>query len=486
LDAGDQYQGTVWFSVHKGQAAGYFMNRLGYDAMALGNHEFDNSIDGLIPFLRNVTFPIVCSNINTSHEPRMAGLFNKSVVLTVGGQRIGVVGYIAKETPALSKTGQLNFLDEVSSVQSEVDRLTGEGVNKIIALGHAGIKTDRALAAKVRGIDVVVGGHTNTFLYTGKEPAEEKAEDVYPIVISQPTTGDRVLVTQAYAFGKYLGFLKVTFDGDGRVVMWDGNPRLMDNTVEPDAEILEELVPWRAPIDAMYHINVGVTLNKLDGDFVVCRTKECTMGDVIADAMIDHYRRQLPQLSDVSIALLNGGSIRSTIDTGNVTYADVMEVLPFGTTIDVVELSGADVREVLEYAVQDYDPCSRHGKFLQVAGLQVTYDLSRPNNQRVAEVEVAINGSGSQYVPLDNNTIYKVSMTSFMAQGGDGYDMVTRKSRQHYNLGIVDTDLLMQYIARQTPLDVQTDGRIRFLRTHRVRASSPEDPHCHVTVVSAE
>uniref|UniRef100_A0A8C0W2N9 5'-nucleotidase n=1 Tax=Castor canadensis TaxID=51338 RepID=A0A8C0W2N9_CASCN len=171
LDAGDQYQGTIWFTVYKGTEVAHFMNALRYDAMALGNHEFDNGVEGLIdPLLKKAKFPILSANIKAkgSLASQISGLYLPYKILSVGGEPVGIVGYTSKETPSLSNPGtNLVFEDEITALQPEVDKLKTLNVNKIIALGHSGFEMDKLIAQKVKGVDIVVGGHSNTFLYTG-------------------------------------------------------------------------------------------------------------------------------------------------------------------------------------------------------------------------------------------------------------------------------------------------------------------------------
>uniref|UniRef100_A0A3Q3G9R7 5'-nucleotidase n=1 Tax=Labrus bergylta TaxID=56723 RepID=A0A3Q3G9R7_9LABR len=164
LDAGDQFQGTVWFNYYKGAEAAHFMNKLQYDAMVFGNHEFDNGVEGLMkPFMENIKCPVLSANIKP--DKTLASTFGTSYlpykILNVGGEKVGVVGYTSQETSALSKPGpHLKFEDEVPALQLQVDKLQTLGVNKIIALGHSGFTMDQEIAKKVRGVDVVIGGHT--------------------------------------------------------------------------------------------------------------------------------------------------------------------------------------------------------------------------------------------------------------------------------------------------------------------------------------
>lgn len=461
LDAGDQYQGTPWFFYYKGKAACHFMNHLRYDAMSLGNHEFDNDIEGLIPFLTNVTFPVVCANINSDKVPELNGLIDRSTVLRFGRQRIGVVGYLTKETPALAKTGKLIFEDEVKSVQKEVDRLTEDGVNIIIGLGHAGFVVDKDIATKVKGMDIVIGGHTNTFLYTGSPPSTEIPEGPYPLVVTQEN-GEKVLVLEAFAFGKYLGYLQATFNDDGKVVKWNGNPILLDKSVEQDSEIEEELSSWSEGVQTSYSSVVGSTSVHLDGKFESCRLQECVLGNLITDAMVDHYHGNgSGKWTKLRIAVMNGGGIRSSIAKGNITYGDVLQAMPFGNGIDIVELLGNDLIKVLEFSVADYSLTKRSGRFLQVSGLIVTYDLRKESLVRVQKVMVVCEKCKDRHFDrIDVNTVYQVALPSYLVSGGDGFSVISKLYKQHYNLDDIDSNIVVDYLKNHSPVHPELENRI--------------------------
>ncbi|CAH2249311.1 5 -nucleotidase isoform X2 [Pelobates cultripes] len=148
-----------------------FFSKAVFVLEALGNHEFDNGISGLLnPFLMKVQFPILSANIRAEKQvaPNITGYYLPYKILEVGPEKIGIVGYTSKETPVLSDPGPyLVFEEEITALQPQVDKLLTLGVNKVIALGHSGFETDKLIAQKVKGVDVVVGGHSNTFLYTG-------------------------------------------------------------------------------------------------------------------------------------------------------------------------------------------------------------------------------------------------------------------------------------------------------------------------------
>ncbi|XP_033635028.1 5'-nucleotidase-like [Asterias rubens] len=467
LDAGDQFQGTPWFSFYKGKATSHFMNVIGYEVMAFGNHEFDNGPEGLTTFLNDLDAQVVCANMDASNEPAIDGLFTKSTVLAVGGEMIGIVGYTLSRIRELSTTvGSLVFMDEVSSIQAEVDRLIAvEGVNKIIALGHSGFEVDLKIARQVRGMDIVVGGHSNTFMYTGDPPGAEIPSGVYPTVVhpdADPTAN--VLVVQDYKLGKYLGRLDVTFDDEGNVIGWGGNPILIDKDIEEDAAVLEEIEAWGESIRNYSNVYIASTNVFLDG--TSCRLMECNLGNLVSDAYLRHGIRDLVdgvRLNDANIALFNAGGIRSQLPVGDITVGDVTSILPFGNTADQITLKGKHILEALEHSVAEYTIVGKHGEFLQHAGMLVTFDLSRTRGNRVVSAEVRCTECEvPEFHPLDPEAEYKVILSTYLVDGGDGYTMITNNTITH-DFGTLDIDVVTEYLQLLTPMTVGLDRRITLL-----------------------
>lgn len=468
LDAGDQFQGTVWFNFYKGKEAAHFMNRLGYDAMALGNHEFDNGVDGLKPFLQAVNCTVLSANIKADQTiaPQFSIYYSPHKIFTVNSEKVGVVGYTSVETPALSQPGpNLQFQDEVTALQHQVDKLATLGVNKIIALGHSGFTVDQRIAKKVRGVDVVIGGHSNTFLYTGTQPSTEVPAGPYPFMV-QSDDGRQVPVVQAYAFGKYLGFLKVTFDSKGNVVKSSGNPILLDSSTAPDPVIQAEVDSWRKNLANYSSQIVGQTLVYLNGTSVECRFRECNLGNLICDAMVHNNIKYADEIqwNHVSSCILNGGGIRSPIDeqnrNGSITMEDLIAVLPFGGTFDLVQMKGSTLREVFEHSVYRYG--EKTGEFLQVAGFQLVYDLSKPPGNRVKSVNVLCTECRvPRYEPLNPKKVYKVVLPSYLVEGGDGYSMIKEQKLKH-DSGNLDIAVVASYITERKRVHPAVEGRIQF------------------------
>nr|XP_033492065.1 snake venom 5'-nucleotidase-like [Epinephelus lanceolatus] len=468
LDAGDQFQGTIWFNHYKGAEAAYFMNELKYDCMAFGNHEFDNGVEGLMrPFLEQINFTVLSANIKTDRT--LASTFGSSYlphkILTVGSEKVGVIGYTKKETPSPNSPGpHLQFEDEVTAVRRQVVELQKQGVNKIIALGHSGFDVDKEIAKKVSGVDLVIGGHSDTFLYTGSPPSTEVPAGPYPLMV-QSDDGRQVPVVQAYAFGKYLGYLKVTFDDKGNVVNRTGNPILLDSSIPQGKD-----TKTKSASLVFYSVFVvGNTLVFLNASREECRFGECNMGNLICDAMVDNNIRfsDSVQWNHVSASIINAGGIRKSIDertrNGSITMEDVIAVLPFGNTFDLLELNGSTLFKIFEHSLKQYgqDP----GEFLQVSGIELEFDPSKPEGNRVKSLSIlCVQCRVPRYEPVQPEMVYKVVMPSFIAQGGDGFSMIPDE-RLNHDTGNLDISVLSEYIMKNQKLYTPLQGRIKVLNS---------------------
>ncbi|CUH84745.1 bifunctional metallophosphatase/5'-nucleotidase [Thalassovita mediterranea] len=441
LDAGDPFQGSLFYTTYKGAAEAEFMEAIGYDVMAVGNHEFDDGPKGLADFVDAVSFPVISGNLDLSSEPLLKDKVSNHVVLDVNGHKVGVISVLATDTVETSSPGDnVVFQDEIESLKADVAALEAEGVTKIIALTHVGLPKDLDIAANVPGIDVVVGGHSHTLLSN----TSDRAAGPYPTMV-----GD-VPVVQAYAYSKYLGELNVTFDADGKVTAASGEPMLLDASVTPDAAILARVGEMGAPIEEMKQRVVAETSDVIVGDRDVCRAKECTIGNLVADAMLDRVKDQ-----GISIAIQNGGGLRASIDAGEVTMGEVLTVLPFQNTLSTFYVSGETVVAALENGVSQVE--EGKGRFPQVSGLKYTFDLAvAPNEGRVSDVMVM---EGGAWVAIDPAKTYGLVSNNYVRNGGDGYKMF-RDADNAYDYGPDLADVTAEFLAKNAPYTPYVDGRI--------------------------
>ncbi|MDH2326417.1 bifunctional metallophosphatase/5'-nucleotidase [Cereibacter sp. SYSU M97828] len=436
LDAGDWFQGTLFYTHYKSALAAEFVGKLGYDAMAVGNHEFDDGPAELAKFEEAVDMPLLMANADVSREPLLAGKFAKSTVLERGGQKIGVIGLTPQDNPELASPGpNVNFVDPVPAVQQEVDDLTGQGIDKIILLSHSGYAVDQRIAAETTGIDVIVGGHSHTLLSS----TEEGAAGPYPTMV-----GD-VPIVQAYAYSKYLGELTVTFDDEGKVTGTAGAPVLLDASVAEDEATLARVAELAKPLEEIRAEVVAETAEPIDGSREVCRQQECTMGNLVAEAQLARVKDQ-----GVQVSLVNAGGLRASIDAGEVTMGEVLTVLPFQNTLSTFRIDGASLLAALENGVSQLEEGA--GRFVQVAGMSYAFDPAAPAGSRVSDVMVG-------GVPLDPAASYLAVANNYIRNGGDGFAMFTTAA-EAYDFGPDLAQVVAEYLAANGPYHPATDGRI--------------------------
>ncbi|MDJ1183847.1 bifunctional metallophosphatase/5'-nucleotidase [Roseofilum casamattae] len=437
LDAGDVFQGTLYFNTYQGQADLEFYNRLDYDAMTVGNHEFDRGQEPLAEFIQGADFPVLSANLDVNSSSPLFGLTKPWIILERDREKIGIIGLTTDRTPELSNVGEgIVFQDPIVTARKSVAELSKQGINKIVALTHLGIAQDLQLAQQVDGIDVILGGHSHTKL--GEIPG---AENPYPIVRKTPN-GDPILVATDWEWGKYLGDLQVEFDRQGKLTQWNGNLHAIDETIPADPEFETILQDLRQPIQAMKAEMIGETSVRLNGDRDEIRRKATNLGTLIAEAMLSKTKG-----SGAQVAITNGGGIRASIARGPIAFGQVLEVLPFGNTIIQIELTGEQIAETLEYGVSQIEHGG--GCFPQVAGLQFSWDATLPVGSRVTNIKMR--QPDGAYVPLNNRETYRVVTTKFLYKGGDGYSGF-QQGQNKLDTGYLLSDSLIEYIRAHSPI----------------------------------
>ena len=435
LDAGDQYQGSLIYTTYKGDVEAEFMEQIGYDAMAVGNHEFDDGDEGLRKLTDNVSFPVISGNIDVSSSNVLAGQVDNHVILEVGGERIAIISALATDTAETSSPSDaVIFTDEIESLQADVAALQDEGVNKIIALTHVGVNKDTAIAEAVEGVDAVVGGHSHTLFSNTEEGA-----------MAYPTMVGAVPVVQAYAYSKYVGHLTLVFDDEGNVTSATGDTILLDASVAEDEAAVARVAELAGPIEEMKSRIVADAADVIDGDRANCRAMECSMGNLVADAMLDRVADQ-----GIQIAIQNGGGLRASIDAGEITMGEVLTVLPFQNTLSTFQVTGADIIAALENGVSQIEEGA--GRFPQVAGMSFTVDAAAPAGSRISDVMVGD-------APIDPAATYGVVSNNYVRNGGDGYAMFEGAANA-YDFGPDLADVTAEYLAANAPYQPYTDGRI--------------------------
>ncbi len=441
FDSGDVFMGTPYYNLSKGQADLDFMNTLGYDAMTLGNHEFDSydkTPKYLNDFILDAKFPVVCTNIDFSKVPELTGKTLPYLVIERDGQRFGIIGLLTEETVEISKPGKdVVISDTVAAARRAVAELEKKGINKIIALTHIGWDKDIELAQQVSGIDLILGGHSHTL------------PPVYPTVVQ---TREPVLVVQAEAYDKYLGRLDISFNAQGVITKQSGALSKIKDASE-DQGYAARLSKYKAPIDQLKIAIVGKTLVDLDAERAHIRTMETNFGNLVADASLSSG-----EMAKAGIAIVNGGAIRSSIPAGDVSLGQILEAIPFNNDIVIFDITGEQLAAALENGVSKVEAVE--GRFPQIAGFRFSWDPGGQPGSRVKSVEIR---TGSGFKPLDKSESYRIVTNSYLFTGGDGYTSFQKGANVQY-LGYVDYDMVTEYIEKNSPVSPKVEGRITRLK----------------------
>ncbi len=448
LDAGDQFQGSLFYTMYKGQATAELMNAVGYDAMAVGNHEFDDGPEALRTFMDSVNFPVLMANADVSAEPSLSNAVMPSTVIERGGYRYGLIGVLPDHTHEISSPGRnIKFSDGAEAIRNEIEKLNADGIDRIIVLSHSGYSVDLKIAAAVDGIDLIVGGHSNTYLSN----ISESADGPYPTWVETPN-GGKTAIAHAYAYGKYLGRLDMTFNDQGVVTAAVGESILMDSSIPEDESIKARIAELAGPLDELLSQVVGEAATEIDGTQENCRTQSCEVGVLVAEAMLEHMKQY-----GVQIAITNGGGMRASIDQGPITMGELMTMLPFQNVLSRFKLTGADILATLENGVSAVEEA--RGRFPQIAGLRFSYTMSRAPGERIISADVMQDG---QWAPIDPDSVYGVTAHDFLRGGGDGYTLLASNAIDAYDYVSTLVDSVIEYLAARSPYSARLDDRIRL------------------------
>nr|XP_014096986.2 apyrase isoform X3 [Bactrocera oleae]XP_036221523.1 apyrase isoform X3 [Bactrocera oleae] len=469
FNAGDSFQGTLWYNIGRWNVTSQFLNMLPADAMTLGNHEFDHGIEGVVPFLESINSPMLVANMDARDEPDMQGKYQKSIIIERSNRKIGVIGVILETTYDLANTGNLIFQNESAAIREEAQKLKAQGANIIIAITHCGYNVDKLIAQHAADdVDVIVGSHSHTFLYTGdKLPGPDTPYGPYPTEVVHEN-GHRILIVQAAAYAKYVGNITVYFDDEGNVVDYSGAPIYMGSSVPQDSDIIEAMQPWKEIIDAQGSVVVGESIVELA--MSTCSDSECNLGNYFCDAMVHAFAGLTPYSempwSNVSIGLINTGGLRVPLRKGTLTYAHLVTMSPFENVLTAFNLPGHKLLEALEFSVQPIDINSNTTNspiYMQVAGLKITYNYNNPVGERVVNLKVrCANCAIPLYEDFDSRKIYRIVAPDFLAEGGGGFTMF-RDYGSDWQKEMTDIDALLSFTRNTSPIYIGREKRISVL-----------------------
>ena len=445
LDAGDQFQGTLFYSVNKWPMLAELDQHMPYDAMTLGNHEFDEGCLELTRFLAALPFPVLAANLKPAKGcPMLKGNYTPYTLLTVRGQKVAVVGIANNEVVSLAAACPRTFFEDTAAcLQRTVRDLEAQGVKHIIALTHIGLPEDRKLARSVDGVDIIVGGHSHSYLGPDSE------EGPYPIIERSPS-GQPVLVVTAKRAAQYLGELNVIFDAQGVPLRWNGGARELAAPETRDAETSALVQKYAASLDDFRNHKVGSHHLSLPDGIDACREDDCLGGSLIADAMLEYARPFGGQ-----VALCNGGSVRAALPSGDISRGDLLSVIPFGNTLVMREITGERLLAALEHGVSEEG--GQGPRLLHTAGLRYVVDAARPAGSRIVRAEIL--NEKDTGTPLDRKARYVIVTIEYLARGGDAYEML-KDSKVIPSPEPIDITVVEDYLKKHSPLPQPEGERI--------------------------
>ncbi len=453
LNGGDTFQGTLYFNVYEGLADLAFMNYVRFDAMAVGNHEFDRGPVPFGKFINGARFPVLAANLDVSAEESLRERINPSAVIVAGGQKIGIVGAVTPDLPTISSPGpNVKMKDLRTSVQAAIDGLRENGIDKIVLVTHVGYSEEIELVRSLRGVDVLVGGHSHTLLGNLSVEGFAPSRGPYPTVVKN-ADGDTALVLQAHEWGKVLGRIKIEFDARGRVARWfDAAPILVDESVPEDPVMKSLVLALQRPIEEL----ANKVIAKSDGGVSREGRYETAMGNLIADAMLEATKSQ-----GVAAAFMNAGGVRASLEPGTIKYGDAIAVQPFNNTLVLLDLTGSELLAALEHGARV------GGGMLHVSrGTSYRIDPAKPEGSRVSDVVVA----GG---PLDPAKTYRLCFNSFTASGGDAHDALKAAKGRRVDTGILDIDAFVEHLQRLNIVSAEVEGRIIARSSRQFATVSP-------------
>ena len=487
VSSGDNFLAGPEFT--EGKRAGTYYDALaldliGYDAIALGNHDFDFGPEVLAEFIRQVSnseAPFLSSNLDFSGEPDLQALFDEgriaeSVVVRKNGVRIGIIGATTPNLRFISSPRNVKIISDVAGeIQAEVELLEAAGVNIIVLISHLqGINAEIALVGQIDGVDVVVAGGGDELLANEGDllvPGGEEPFGPYPIIAADMDGTEVPVVTTAGQYG-YLGKLVVSFDGDGNLIDIDeeasGPIRIAggDNpdAVQPQPEVQTRVVePLTALLQVMRDNVIATSQVDLEGRRSEVRSRETNQGNLMADALHWQASQRAAEygVSSPDVAIQNGGGIRNgvVLPAGPITELDTFGMAPFSNWVTVLEnISREQFKEVLENAVSravDGDTEGGSGRFAQVSGF--SFEWSESGTAQVLDADGTVDTPGTRVrrVVLDDGTVIvdggtlvpgtalTVATNDFLARGGDQYPY---RGVRFTNLGVTYQQALATYI----------------------------------------
>lgn len=431
LDAGDQFQGSLFYGLKKWKAISKVHQTTLWDAMTLGNHEFDEGCQELSQFIEETPVPVLMANMRIDSLCPLFKHYRPFIIKEIRGTRIGIIGIANDEVRTLSRACEhTHFKNPMGAIQETIDILRKKGVHHVIAITHLGLEKDKELAKQIDGIDVIVGGHSHSYL------GPDSSDGDYPLVVYSPSQKPVVIVTAKCAT-EYIGRLLIRFNLEGEPIHWQGALYKNDQAFDiKTSEIIQNEVRNLARYN-----NEVIGENQMQGKdgMYACRKGNCLVATLTTEAMLDFAKDYGAQ-----IALINGGAIRAAMPYGPISKLDLLAVHPFGNRYVLRVYKGENLLKALELGVKE----KVSARLLHAAGLRYWVNPQNPVGSRITKVEF-IHKDGKK-TPFNQKAYYRVVLPDFLVEKGHltplqkGKPLALPQKR--------DVEVLEAYIRKNTPL----------------------------------
>lgn len=433
LDMGDAFHGTTFATLDRGLSMVEVMNECGYDLMVPGNHDFNYGKERLLQLSKKAKFPIISGNIIKENGKKYLPSY---VIVNIEGIKVAFFGLTTPETQYKTHPDNVKglvFEKPVERAKKIVSQLKNKA-QVIICMAHLGTDqaskyedTSIAIAKQVKGIDLILDGHSHSVLEKG-------------MVVNGVT------IVSSGEYNKNLGVVELVLSKQG---VQKVQAKLVTKeeavTTQPYDKVKKRIEATIKSHESILNQVVGETKVYLDGERENVRTRETNLGNLITDAMINE--------TGADVAFMNGGGIRASISPGVITRGQIIAVLPFGNYVETRAYPGSVILEALEHSVKAYP--EPKGSFLQVAG--ITFSIREGNTSGLRVENARVKG-----VPLDINKNYVVAMNNFLGAGGDNFTMLKSSPilAEYHSLD----EILKKYIQKQVCISPEEEGRIQTYR----------------------
>lgn len=418
LDAGDTFQGTPLFNFYAGEPDYLTMDQAGYDATTVGNHDLDNGLANLKKQAAGRRFKVISTNLLDLKTGKP--IFVGTHVFERGGLKVGVFGVLGFDAlHAVAKQNQkdFKFVSPLKVAQETAAELRKRS-DLVVMLSHSGLDEDTELAGKVKGIDVIVGGHSHTKLEHPREVVN----------------GDwRTLVVQGFQWGEYVGKLDLKVEG-GKVVSYDGKLLPVTKDIADDKTVAATVKAYNDKIEERMAVVIGDAPKGLSAEGKYKR--DCELGNWTADIMREKAKAE--------IGIMNAGGLRAALQPGPVKVGDIFTIFPFDNALVTLDLDGATLQGFIDKAA------SIPGRAAQLQYSGVSFSVVGGK-----AVDVMVNGK-----PLDPKRAYKVATIDYLAQGNDGYEAFA-KAKNYQPAGLVLRDVALEAVKAHPTVVPPATGRIR-------------------------